>query len=65
MLALEVKGLNYTPVRLDNSKSEQKSPKFLAVNPRGKVLVLVNGSGSGDGATFCETLSILTYRDAA
>jgi glutathione S-transferase len=65
MLALEVKGLNYTPVRLDNSKSEQKAPKFLAVNPRGEVPVLVNGNGSGDGATFCETLSILTYLDAA
>jgi glutathione S-transferase len=65
MLALEVKGLNYTPVRLDNSKSEHKAPKFLAVNPRGEVPVLVNGNGSGDGATFCETLSILTYLDAA
>jgi glutathione S-transferase len=52
MLALEVKGLNYTPVRLDNSKNEQKAPKFLAVNPRGEVPVLVNGNGSGDGANF-------------
>lgn len=63
MLALEVKRLNYTPVRLDNTKGEQKAPKFLAVNPRGQVPVLVDGSG--DGSTFCETLSILTYLDAA
>ena len=65
MLALEVKGLNYTPVRLYNSKSEQNAPKLLAVNPRGEVPVLMDGNGSGDGATFCETLSILTYLDAA
>ena len=27
MLALEVKGLSYTPQRLDNQKREQKSPE--------------------------------------
>jgi glutathione S-transferase len=65
MLALEVKELNYTPVRLDNSKSEQNAPKFLAVNPRGQVPVLVDENGNGHGATFCETLSVLTYLNAA
>ena len=53
------------PVCLDNSKSEQNVPKFLAFNPRGEVPVLVDRNCSGDGATFCETLSILTYLDAA
>ena len=32
MLALEVKGLSYTPQRLDNQKREQKSPEYLAIN---------------------------------
>ena len=41
MLALEVKGLAYTPKRLDNAKREQKSPEYLAINPRGQVPVLV------------------------
>ena len=65
MLALEVKNLRYTPKRLDNAKSEQKAPKFLAINPRGQVPVLVDGDGSGAGAAVCETLSVLTYLDAA
>jgi len=37
MLAMEIKGLDYTPRRLDNSKGEQKSDVFLAINPRGHV----------------------------
>jgi glutathione S-transferase len=36
MLALEVKSLAYTPQRLDNAKREQKSPEYLAINPRGE-----------------------------
>ncbi len=31
MLALEVKGLAYTPKRLDNAKREQKASKFRAI----------------------------------
>ena len=60
MLAMAVKGLAYTPRRLDNAKREQKSPEFLAVNPRGQVPVLVEG-----GNTVCETLAVLAYLDAA
>jgi glutathione S-transferase len=60
MLALEVKGLDYRRRRLDNSKGDQKSPEFLAVNPRGKVPVLIDGD-----ITVCETLAILAYLDAA
>ena len=59
MLALEVKGLAYTQQRLDNSKGEQKSPEFLAINPRGHVPVLVDGD-----VTVRETLAILAYLDA-
>lgn len=60
MLALEVKGLDYRQHRLDNSKGDQKSPEFLAVNPRGQVPVLRDGEN-----TVCETLAVLAYLDAA
>lgn len=60
MLALEVKGIAYTPRRLDNAKREQKSPDYLKINPRGQVPVLVEGD-----TTICETLAVLTYLDAA
>lgn len=60
MLALAVKGLDYVPRRLDNAKREQKSPEFLAVNPRGQVPVLVTGE-----IAVCETLAILAYLDAS
>jgi len=60
MLALEVKGLPYTPMRLDNQKREQKSPEYLAINPRGHVPSLVEGD-----TVVCETLAVLAYLDAA
>ena len=60
MLALEVKGLPYCLRRLDNAKREQKSAEYLAVNPRGQVPTLVDGS-----STVAETLAILAYVDAA
>lgn len=60
MLALEVKGLAYTPRRLDNAKREQKSAEYLAINPRGQVPVLVESD-----VTICETLAILSYLEAA
>lgn len=59
MLALEVKGVTYTPRRLDNAKREQKSPEFLKINPRGQVPALVH-----DGTIVCETAAILSYLDA-
>lgn len=60
MLALEVKGLAYTPQRLDNAKREQKSPEYLAINSRGQVPVLIE-----DDVTVCETLAVLAYLEAA
>lgn len=60
MLAMAVKGLDYTPRRLDNAKREQKSPAFLAINPRGNVPVLVEGD-----TVVCETLAVLAYLDAS
>jgi len=59
MLAMEVKGLDYAPRRLDNAKREQKAPAFLKINPRGQVPVLKNGD-----VTVCETLALLAYLDA-
>lgn len=60
MLALEVKGISYSPRRLDNAKREQKSPDYLKINPRGQVPVLID-----EGTTVCETLAVLSYLDAA
>jgi len=54
MLALEVKGWNYRPRRLDNSKREQNTSAFLTVNPRGQVPVLIDSD-----LTVCETTAIL------
>ncbi len=58
MLAMAVKGVDYTPKRLDNSKQEQKSPEFLAINPKGTVPVLV-----GHGVTIVDSIPILNYLD--
>lgn len=58
MLALAAKGLDYTPMRLDNAKREQKSPEYLAINPRGHVPVIVDGD-----VTVAETLAVLNYID--
>ncbi|MFT5485120.1 MAG: glutathione S-transferase [Paracoccaceae bacterium] len=60
MLALEVKGISYTPRRLDNAKREQKSPDYLKINPRGQVPVLID-----EATSVCETLAVLSYLDAA
>ena len=59
MLAMAVKGLDYQPRRLDNTKREQKNPAFLAVNPRGNVPVLTDGD-----VVVCQTLAVLAYVDA-
>jgi len=58
MLAMGVKGLSYQPRRLDNAKREQKSPAFLAINPRGNVPVLIDGD-----VVVCQTLAVLAYID--
>lgn len=60
MLALEIKGLAYTPCRLSNTKGEQKNEEFLKINPRGHVPVLQSGDD-----VVCETLAILAYLDKA
>lgn len=45
-IALEEAGADYTVVRIDFSKSEQRSPDYLKVNPKGWVPALVTNDGS-------------------
>ena len=60
MLGLELKGLRYESKLLQFSKGEHKSPEMLALNPRGKVPVLVHGD-----VVVYESLAILAYLDRA
>ncbi len=60
MLAMAVKGLDYTPVRFDNARKEQKNEAFLKINPQGTVPVL-----EGDGIAVRNSLAILAYLDEA
>lgn len=56
MLVLEYKGIEYESRRLDPSKEEQKSPEYLAINPRGKVPALRDKN-----TTIYESLAIMEY----
>jgi len=56
MLALEVKKLPYTSHVLEASKKQQKSPEYLAINPRGKVPTLRVGD-----YVVSETMAIIVY----
>jgi glutathione S-transferase len=56
MLALGMKGLEYQAIELHGSKGDTKTPEYLALNPRGKVPVLVDG-----GVTVYESLAIVAY----
>lgn len=60
MLGLELKGLAYESRLLQFSKGEQRSPQLLALNPRGKVPVLVHGD-----TVVYESVAILAYLDRA
>jgi glutathione S-transferase len=60
MLGLELKGLRYASRLLQFSKGEHRSPEMLALNPRGKVPVLVHGD-----TVVYESLAILAYLDRA
>ena len=59
LLALELKGMPYESRLLNLMAGEHKSPEFLAMNPRGKVPVLMH-----DGHAISESLAILAYLEA-
>lgn len=59
-LALEHKGLPYTLRVLSAEKGELKTPEFLALNPRGKVPVIVD-----DGFALAESSVIVEYLEDA
>jgi glutathione S-transferase len=55
-IALEDAGADYQAKRIDFSKSEQQSPDYLAINPKGRVPALVAPQG-----VLTETPAILVY----
>ncbi len=55
-LMLEECGLEYQPIPVDTRKGEQHTPEFLAINPNGKVPVIVDGD-----ATVFDSNAILLY----
>lgn len=57
-IALEELGLGYTLTHIDLNKGEQKTADFLALNPNGKIPVLID---SANGVTLFESAVILTY----
>ena len=58
LLGLEVKQIPYESKRLSFSERDLKSPEFLAINPRGKVPAIKEGS-----FTLHESVAILRYLD--
>jgi glutathione S-transferase len=60
LLALEVKKLPYRSHLLEMSKREHRTPEFLAMNPRGQVPVLRDGS-----LVVSESIAILAYLERA
>lgn len=55
-LALEHKGIAYTPKRLSFDADETRKPEFLAINPRGRVPTIVD-----DGFALYESNAICEY----
>jgi glutathione S-transferase len=61
-IALEELGLEYELVAVNVRKGEQKLPKFQALNPNGKVPVIVDPHGPDGGPfTLTESGAILLY----
>ena len=55
-IALEEAGANYTLARVDFRANEQRTPPYLAINPKGRVPALVTDRG-----TLTETPAILGF----
>ena len=56
-IALEEAGLPYDPVKVDFATAEQTKPDYLALNPKGRVPLLITDAG----ARLTETGAILDY----
>ncbi|MBB5571800.1 MULTISPECIES: glutathione S-transferase family protein [Rhizobium] len=56
LIALEESGLAYEPRRLNFANGEQRSPDYLAINPKGRVPALVTDKG-----VITENVAILAY----
>jgi glutathione S-transferase len=55
-IVLEEAGADYSTVRIDFAKAQQRSPGYLAVNPKGRVPALVTDRG-----TLTETPAMLVF----
>jgi glutathione S-transferase len=55
-IALEETGAQYSTVRINFATSEQQSPEYLAINPKGRVPTLVTDKG-----TLTETPAMLAF----
>ncbi|QKD42360.1 glutathione S-transferase family protein [Alicycliphilus denitrificans] len=55
-IALEEAQAPYTPVRMDFATQQQRSPEYLAINPKGRVPALVTEHG-----VLTETPALLAY----
>ncbi len=61
-IALEELGLEYTLESVNVRRGEQKLPAYLAINPNGKVPLIVDGDGpDGHPFTLTESGAILVY----
>jgi GST-like protein len=61
-IALEEMGLDYQLIPVNLRQSEQKTDAFKAINANGKVPVLVDRPGAGDGnVVLSESAAILVY----
>lgn len=56
LLTLEAKGLPYQSRLLEFSKGENKTPEYLALNPRGRVPTIRDG-----GTVMYESMAIMAY----
>lgn len=60
-VALEELGLKYTLHAVNVREGEQKAAAFIALNPNGKVPVLVDASATGQPQVLTESAAILVY----
>ena len=60
-IALAESGLRHTIHKIDLSKGDQKTPKFLKMNPAGQIPVIVDNDAADGPLTLIESMAILIY----